>query len=121
MTVAPGTPRSAPASAELEARERPIYLAGDWVVTSEPVGVLPAGGGAPLATTFHAGAAECERAIAAAAAAEAPLAALAAYERGEALRSVAAGIGARKDELARQLAAQASRSATRPPRSSAAR
>jgi len=43
----------------------------------------------------------------AAVAAEAPLAALAAYERGQALRSISAGILERRDELAAQLAAEA--------------
>jgi len=87
---------------------RPIYVAGAWVETADPVEVRPPGAaGAPLALTFQAGPEELERAVAAAVAAERPLAALAAYERADALRAVAAGLLARRDELARQLAAEA--------------
>ena len=87
---------------------RPIYLAGEWVTTDEQVDVRSAGdGSAFVASTFHAGPAECERAIAAAVAAEGELASMAAYERAAALRSVAEGIQARAPELAHQLALEA--------------
>jgi acyl-CoA reductase-like NAD-dependent aldehyde dehydrogenase len=88
--------------------QRPIYVGGEWVATPEPVDVCsPAQPGVAFARTYHAGAEELERATAAAVAAEAPLAALAAYERGDALRSVAEGILGRRDELARQLSLEA--------------
>ena len=86
---------------------RPIYVAGEWVQTGEPVSVTSKGAGEELARTFHAGAEELERATAAAVAAEKPLAALAAYERGDALRAISAGLLERRDELACQLAAEA--------------
>jgi acyl-CoA reductase-like NAD-dependent aldehyde dehydrogenase len=87
---------------------RKIYLAGDWIETSEPIEVRgPAAPGEVLARTYHAGAPELEHAIVAAVAAEAPMAGLAAYERGEALREICDGIRARRDELAVQLAAEA--------------
>jgi acyl-CoA reductase-like NAD-dependent aldehyde dehydrogenase len=88
--------------------ERPIYVAGEWVRTDDPVVVEVAGeAGRGLAIVFLAGAAELERATAGAVAAEGPLAQLAAYERAEALRHVAAGIVVQRVELAEQLAAEA--------------
>ncbi|MES1247904.1 MAG: aldehyde dehydrogenase family protein [Actinomycetota bacterium] len=106
--MAVSLPSQTPGPRESQGDERPIYLAGEWTRTSEPVVVATAGEpDRPLATTFHAGSEEVERAIAAAVAAEEPLAALAAYERGDALRHVAAGIVARRVELAEQLAAEA--------------
>src|SRR6476646_173161 len=87
---------------------RPIYVAGEWVETGEQIDVRsPADAGQAIARTFHAGPVELERAISSAVAAEAPMAALGAYERGDALRQIGAGILARRDELAAQLAAEA--------------
>jgi acyl-CoA reductase-like NAD-dependent aldehyde dehydrogenase len=95
---------AAPERADLP--ERPIYVAGAWATTGDPVDVSVPGGG-PFARTYHAGEAEYERAVAAAVEAERPLAAMPAYARAEALRAVSAGILARRDELGRQLAAEA--------------
>jgi glyceraldehyde-3-phosphate dehydrogenase (NADP+) len=86
---------------------RPIYVAGGWVETGDPVEVLAPGSGTHVATTFHAGAAECERAIAMAVAAEGAFAAVPAYERSAALRAVADGLIERVQELGRQLALEA--------------
>ncbi len=87
---------------------RPIYVAGDWVETDDAFDVCsPATPGVAFARTCHAGVDEFERAVLGAVAAEKPLAALAAFERGDALRSVAAGILERRDELALQLALEA--------------
>ena len=86
---------------------RPVYVAGTWASTDDPIEVRAPGSGDLVARTFHAGEAEYERAVEAALAAEEPLAGLAAYERGEALRTIAAGILARRDELSSQLAAEA--------------
>src|SRR4051794_8403749 len=89
-------------------RTRPIYVGGAWVETDEAVDVCrPGQPDEPFARTFLAGPAELERATAAAVAAERPLAALAAFERADALRAVAAGILERRDELAHQLALEA--------------
>src|SRR4051812_28573397 len=90
------------------APRRAIYIAGDWTETADPVAVVaPGNDETPIAVTFHAGPDECERAIAAAVAAEAPMAAMPAYERAAALRSISDGISERRDELSRQLAAEA--------------
>jgi glyceraldehyde-3-phosphate dehydrogenase (NADP+) len=97
-----------PSEQESQVLERPIYVAGEWLRTAEAVVVLTAGQpDRPVATTFHAGPAELERATAAAVAAEEPLATLAAYERADALRHVAQGIVTRRVALAEQLAAEA--------------
>ncbi|HEY4348715.1 MAG TPA: aldehyde dehydrogenase family protein [Gaiellaceae bacterium] len=102
------TPRQGTTPARDGAAARPIYVAGTWVTTAEEVAVQGVGrSGEPFATTFHAGPAECETAIASAVAAERELASLPAYERGNALRSVAAQIEERTLELGRQLAVEA--------------
>jgi glyceraldehyde-3-phosphate dehydrogenase (NADP+) len=106
MSVAAGTP-SSESSGKTPIAPRPIYVAGEWVTTGEPVEVHLAGGGTAFATTYHAGPAECERAIAAAVGAEKPLAAMAAFERAAALRSIAEGILSRAQELGAQLAREA--------------
>lgn len=94
--------------AETGTPTRPIYVAGRWATTADPVEVHAHGRpGAAVAVTYHAGPAEYEEAVSAAVAAEQPLAALAAFERGDALRAVAQGILDRVEELARQLAAEA--------------
>jgi acyl-CoA reductase-like NAD-dependent aldehyde dehydrogenase len=86
---------------------RPIYVAGEWVANGDVAQIRTPGAAAPFATTYHASAEDLERATVAAVAAERPLAALAAFERADALRAVAAGILERRDELARQLAQEA--------------
>ena len=89
---------------------RPILVGGEWLTTAQQWPVhRPASNreDAPIATTFLAGRLEYERAVEAAIAAERPLAALAAHERGDALRAVAAGILERREELSVQLAAEA--------------
>src|SRR4051812_44445085 len=89
-------------------RTRAIYVAGVWVETGEPTDVCsPGDPPTPFARTFLAGAEELERATVAAVEAERPLAALAAFERADALRAVSAGILERRGELARQLAQEA--------------
>jgi glyceraldehyde-3-phosphate dehydrogenase (NADP+) len=67
----------------------------------------PAGSADGAVATYHAGPGELERAIAAAVDAEAAMAEVPAYVRGEALRSIAGGILERRDELGAQLAREA--------------
>jgi glyceraldehyde-3-phosphate dehydrogenase (NADP+) len=98
---------AATADAPTTAFARPIYVGGDWVATGDEVEIRTPGAGEPFAATYYARAEDLERATAAAVAAERPLAALAAYERADALRAVSAGILERRDELARQLALEA--------------
>jgi glyceraldehyde-3-phosphate dehydrogenase (NADP+) len=97
-----------PGTATIGLEARPIYIAGTWVTTAETIEVHGAGAaGPPIATTYHAGPAECEAAIAAAVAAEPALASMAAFERAGALRMVAALVEERKLELGHELAAEA--------------
>jgi acyl-CoA reductase-like NAD-dependent aldehyde dehydrogenase len=87
---------------------RPIYVAGRWTETADALPVAqPGRPDDPIALTYHAGAAEYEEAVAAAVAAEEPLARLAAFERADALRSVADGVLSDVEALARQLAVEA--------------
>lgn len=91
-------------------RRRSICVGGEWVETATELPIHRPGAReeeGPWAVSYLAGVEEYERAVEAALAAEAPLAALAAYERGAALRSVAAGILERHEELSVQLAAEA--------------
>jgi glyceraldehyde-3-phosphate dehydrogenase (NADP+) len=92
-----------------EARgSRPIYVAGAFVTTAEPVEVIaPGNDRRPIAVTYHALEDEYERAVEGALAAEAPLAGLAAFERSAALHAVSRGILDRAEELSQQLAAEA--------------
>ncbi len=108
VTVRADQTRLSPLSPKPAAAERPIYVAGEWLTTADPVSVLrPGDPGQTVAVTFHAGEAEYERAVVGALAAEKPMAVLPAYERATALRSISDGILARTGELATQLAAEA--------------
>lgn len=107
MSVQPVSQNSAADAADGLPR-RPIYVGGRWAETAEAVPVTqPGRPDHPIAMTYHAGASEYEEAVEAAVAAEEPLAALAAFERADALRTVAEGILADTEALARQLAAEA--------------
>jgi len=88
---------------------RRLFVGGVWMDTAHELPVHRPGARdeGPFATTYLAGPEEYERAVEAALAAEAPLAGLPAYERGAALRAVAAGILDRLEELSVQLAAEA--------------
>lgn len=87
---------------------RQVYVGGSWASTDDVLEVRqPGATGEPVALTYHAGVDELERATVGALAAEAPLAAMPAYARADALRFVAAGILERRDELALQLAQEA--------------
>jgi acyl-CoA reductase-like NAD-dependent aldehyde dehydrogenase len=99
---------AAVASSNGPERLRPIFVAGEWVTTDSRLPICsPASPETAFATTFLAGTDEYERALTAALAAERPMAALPAYERGRALRAVAEGILVRLEELSVQLAAEA--------------
>src|SRR3954447_18081059 len=108
MRMAASPPSATGTIAPAAAPTRAIYLAGAWIESSDPIEVRsPSRPEQVLARTFHAGPAELERAITAAVAAEGPMAALSAYERGDALREVGERIRANGAELAAQLAAEA--------------
>jgi acyl-CoA reductase-like NAD-dependent aldehyde dehydrogenase len=87
--------------------ERGILLAGEEVRTGETYEVASPYDGAPVAVVHRARPADVERAIAAAVEAFDVTRRLASWEREQVLRAVAAGIAARREELARGIALEA--------------
>ena len=90
------------------AKPHPIFLAGRWVESDEPLVVAnPADPDTPAGATFNASAEQYEAAVEAAVAAVPAARELPAYERGRILREVSAGIAARREELGRLIATEA--------------
>ncbi len=86
----------------------PIFLAGRWVESPDPLIVEnPADPTTPAGSTYHATEAQYEEAVDAAVAAFEVTRHLPAYERGAILRSISAGIKARREELGRLMATEA--------------
>lgn len=89
---------SGPASTD---EPQPIYLAGRWVTSPERLEVPdPAHAGRLAGATYLASPDQLEEATAASVRGFEAMRRLPAYERGAALRAIAAGIGARRDEIA---------------------
>jgi acyl-CoA reductase-like NAD-dependent aldehyde dehydrogenase len=90
------------------AKPHPIFLAGRWVDSPDPLLVSnPADADNPAGSTFNATDEQYEEAVEAAVAAFQVTRTLPAYERGRILREIAAGIKARREELGRLLATEA--------------
>jgi glyceraldehyde-3-phosphate dehydrogenase (NADP+) len=90
------------------AQPHPILLAGRWVDSPDVLTVTnPADAGTPAGATYHATAEQYEAAVTAAVAAFEQTRRLPAYERGAILRSISAGIKARREELGRLIALEA--------------
>ena len=90
------------------AKPHPIFLAGRWVDSPDPLVVHnPANPAEPAGSTFHATPAQYEEAVAAAVGAFRVTRNLPAYERGAILRNVSNGIRARREELGRLIALEA--------------
>jgi len=90
------------------AKPHPIFLAGRWVDSPDPLEVTnPADPNTPAGSTFHATEAQYEEAVEAAVAAFEETRKLPAYERGRILREVSVGIKARREELGRLIALEA--------------
>ncbi len=90
------------------AKPHPIFLAGKWVESDDPLVVAnPADADHPAGATFHATEAQYEEAVQAAVAAFEVTRTLPAYERGAILRNISAGIKARREELGRLIALEA--------------
>jgi acyl-CoA reductase-like NAD-dependent aldehyde dehydrogenase len=86
----------------------PIYLAGRWVDSPEPMVIAnPARPGEPAGATYQATPEQYEEAVEAAVRAFEVTRTLPAYERGRILRDISAGIRARREELGTLLAAEA--------------
>jgi acyl-CoA reductase-like NAD-dependent aldehyde dehydrogenase len=87
------------------AKPHPIFLAGQWVESDDPLVVTnPADPDNPAGSTFHATPEQYEAAVEAAVAAFETTRHLPAYERGRILREISAGIAARREELGRLIA-----------------
>jgi glyceraldehyde-3-phosphate dehydrogenase (NADP+) len=81
-------------------KPHPIYLAGRWVESNDPLLVEnPADPANPAGSTFNATAEQYEEAVTAAVRAFEVTRTLPAYERGRILREISAGIMARREEL----------------------
>ena len=90
------------------AKPHPIFLAGRWVESDDPLVVSnPADPEHPAGSTFHATPDQYEEAVEAAVAAFEVTRHLPAYERGRILRDISSGIKARREELGRLLALEA--------------
>src|SRR4051794_3864254 len=90
------------------AKPHPIFLAGTWVESDDPLVVAnPADPDHPAGATFHATPAQYEQAVEAAVKAFEVTRTLPAYERGAILRNISAGIKARREELGRLIALEA--------------
>src|SRR6476659_9326074 len=100
--------RSRPMTTTAGTKPHPIYLAGRWVESDDPLEVSnPAHPDEPAGATFHATEAQYEEAVEAAVAAFEVTRTLPAYERGAILRNISAGIKARREELGRLIALEA--------------
>src|SRR3954452_10370039 len=90
------------------AKPHPIFLAGKWVESDDPLVIAnPADADHPAGATFHATEAKYEEAVESAVAAFDVTRNLPAYERGAILRNISAGIKARREELGRLIALEA--------------
>jgi acyl-CoA reductase-like NAD-dependent aldehyde dehydrogenase len=90
------------------AKPHPIFLAGRWVESDDPLVIAnPADPDKPAGATFHATEAQYEEAVEAAVKAFEVTKTLPAYERGAILRNISAGIKARREELGRLIALEA--------------
>jgi acyl-CoA reductase-like NAD-dependent aldehyde dehydrogenase len=90
------------------AKPHPIFLAGTWVESDDPLVIAnPADADHPAGATFHATPAQYETAVEAAVKAFEVTRTLPAYERGAILRNISAGIKARREELGRLIALEA--------------
>lgn len=99
----PQTTSRDPASA----KRYPIYLAGEWVESDDPLMVSNPYNGEVIGTTFNATAEQLEQAIVAAEAAYNTLRTMPTYERAAILQNLAGSMRARRDEMARLIALEA--------------
>lgn len=89
-------------------KPHPIYLAGRWVESDDPLVVAnPADAANPAGATFHASPDQYEEAVTAAVRAFEVTRTMPAFERGRILRGISAGIAARRDELGRLISLEA--------------
>jgi glyceraldehyde-3-phosphate dehydrogenase (NADP+) len=97
----------APAAGAAQVRRFPIYLAGDWVESDSPLAVRNPFDGEIVGTTFQASRDQLERAIVAAQGAFRTMRKMPVYDRVALLKALAAGLEARRDEVARTIVLEA--------------
>ncbi len=85
----------------------PMYLAGEWVESDDPLAVVNPYDGTVIGTTFQASRAQLDRAIGAAEAVFPCLKAMPTYDRVNMLRALAAKLKERRDEVARTICLEA--------------
>jgi acyl-CoA reductase-like NAD-dependent aldehyde dehydrogenase len=89
------------------AKRAPIYLAGEWTESNEPLDVVNPYDGEVLATTYQATAEQLERAIVAAEGAFATSRSMPIYDRVNLLKAFAGKLKERRDDVARTIALEA--------------
>ncbi len=105
FSAPPGAHAAMPLTAT---KPHPIYLAGHWVESDDPLVVTnPADADHPAGSTFHATPEQYETAVDAAVKAFEVTRTLPAYERGRILREISGGIKARREEIGSLLSMEA--------------
>ncbi len=89
------------------AREFPIYVAGEWQTSGTPLEVRNPFSGELVGTTYQASRDQLEQAIVGAERAFEITRHMPTYERAALLKAMAAGLAARRDEVARTISAEA--------------
>ena len=89
------------------AKEYPIYVAGDWQSSGEPLEVRSPYSGDVIGVTFQASRDQLEQAIVGAEKAFEIMRTMPTYERSALLRALAAGLKSRRDEFAQMISAEA--------------
>ena len=101
------TAPAARVDAAVVVRRQPIYLAGEWVESDQELPVRNPYTGNAIAVTFQASREQLERAIVAAQAAFEVTRRMPVFERVTLLQKIAAGLRARRDEMARTIVLEA--------------
>ncbi len=89
------------------AERYPIYLAGEWVESDDPLDVINPYNGEVIGTTFQASREQLETAITAAEAAFPVMRAMPTYDRANILKALAAKLKSCRDDVARMIALEA--------------
>ena len=101
------TVRETRSGAATEAKQYPIYVAGEWQAAGEPLEVRSPYSGDVIGVTFQASRDQLEQAIVAAERAFEITRVMPTYERSALLKAMAAGLKTRRDEIAQTIAAEA--------------
>jgi glyceraldehyde-3-phosphate dehydrogenase (NADP+) len=89
------------------AKSYPIFLAGEWVESDDPIEVINPYDGSVVGVTYNASPAQLDQAIAAAEAAFKVTRAMPTFERAALLERIATGLADRREEVVRMIALEA--------------